>query len=165
MNFDLTEEHRLIRETVHRFAEQEIVPVAAEHDRAGQFPNDLVQRMAALGLLGGPIPKEYGGSGLDFISHAILTEEVGKADSSLRTTISVQVSLVELSILRWGTEEQKQRYLPKLCTGHLLGCFGLTEPNAGSDPASIETTATRRENQWVLNGTKTWISNATGIPE
>lgn len=161
MNFDLTEEHRLIRETVHRFAEQEIVPVAAEHDRAGRFPHELVQRMAALGLLGGPIPKEYGGSGLDFISHAILTEEVGKADSSLRTTISVQVSLVELSILRWGTEEQKQRYLPKLCTGQLLGCFGLTEPNVGSDPASIETTATCRDNQWVLNGTKTWISNAT----
>lgn len=161
MNFDLTEEHRLIRETVHRFAEQEIVPVASDIDRAGQFPHELVQRMSTLGLLGGPIPKEYGGSGLDFISHAILTEEVGKADSSLRTTISVQVSLVELSILRWGTEEQKQRYLPKLCTGHLLGCFGLTEPNAGSDPAGMETTATRRENQWLLNGTKTWISNAT----
>ncbi|MBQ26748.1 MAG: acyl-CoA dehydrogenase [Nitrospiraceae bacterium] len=161
MNFDLTEEHRLIRETVRRFAEQEITPVAAEHDRASRFPDELVHRMATLGLLGGPIPKEYGGSGLDFVSHAILTEEVGKADSSLRTTISVQVSLVELSILHWGTEEQKKRYLPKLCTGHLLGCFGLTEPNAGSDPASMETTATRYEKQWVLNGSKIWISNAT----
>ncbi len=161
MNFDPSEEHRLTRESVRRFAEQEIVPVAAEHDQAGRFPRELVQRMAAVGLLGGPIPKEYGGAGLDFISHAILTEEVGKADSSLRTTLSVQVSLVALSLLKWGSDEQKRRYLPELCAGRVLGCFGLTEPNAGSDPAGMETTATRRGNQWVLNGTKTWISNAT----
>ncbi len=161
MNFDPTEEQRLIRDTVHRFAEQEIVPVAAENDRTGRFPRDLVTRMAALGLLGGPIPKEYGGSGLDYISHAIITEEVGRADSSLRTTLSVQVSLVALSLLKWGSEEQKHRYLPKLCSGRLLGCFGLTEPNAGSDPAGMESTATKRRDRWVLNGTKTWISNAT----
>ncbi len=161
MNFDPTEEQRLIRDTVHRFAEQEIVPVAAENDRTGRFPRDLVTRMAALGLLGGPIPKEYGGSGLDYISHAIITEEVGRADSSLRTTLSVQVSLVALSLLKWGSEEQKRRYLPELCAGRLLGCFGLTEPNAGSDPASMETTATKGRDRWLLNGAKTWISNAT----
>ncbi len=161
MNFDLTDEQRLIRETVRRFAEQEIAPVAAEHDRAGRFPRELVNHMAALGFLGGPIPKEYGGSGLDYISHAILTEEVGRADSSLRTTLSVQVSLVALSILKWGTEEQKRRYLPDLCIGRTLGCFGLTEPNAGSDPAGMDTTAVQQENRWVLNGTKTWISNGT----
>jgi alkylation response protein AidB-like acyl-CoA dehydrogenase len=161
MNFEFTDEQRLIRETVRRFADQELAPVAAEHDRAGRFPRELVDHMAALGLLGGPIPKEFGGSGLDYISHAIITEEVGRADSSVRTTLSVQVSLVALSIVKWGTEDQKRRYLPDLCTGRMLGCFGLTEPNAGSDPASMETTAVKRGPGWVLNGTKTWISNAT----
>ncbi len=161
MNFELTDEQRLIRETVRRFAEQEIAPVAAENDRAGRFPRELVNRLAALGFLGGPIPKEYGGSGLDYISHALLTEEVGRADSSLRTTLSVQVSLVALSLVRWGTEEQKRHYLPELCAGRMLGCFGLTEPNAGSDPAGMETTARKQGDGWVLNGTKTWISNGT----
>ncbi len=161
MNFDPTEEQRQTREMVCRFAEHAIAPVAADNDRTGRFPRDLIHQMAALGLLGGPIPQEYGGAGLDYISHAIITEEVGRADSSLRTTLSVQVSLVALSLLAWGTEEQKRRYLPELCAGRLLGCFGLTEPNAGSDPASMETTAARRGDCWVLNGTKTWISNAT----
>ncbi len=161
MNFDPTEEQKLIRETVRRFAEQEIMAVAAENDRAGRFPRELVNRMAAMGFLGGPIPKEYGGSGLDYIGHAIITEEVGRADSSIRTTLSVQVSLVALSLARWGTEEQKRQYLPELCAGRMLGCFGLTEPNAGSDPAGMETTAVKRGDRWVLNGTKTWISNAT----
>jgi hypothetical protein len=161
MDFEFSEEHRLIRESVRRFAEQEIAPVAADHDRSGRFPRNLVARMAALGLLGGPIPKEYGGSGLDFLSHAVITEEIGRADSSLRTTLSVQVSLVALSILKWGSEEQKRRYLPALCAGRFLGCFGLTEANAGSDPAGMETTATRSGDHWMLNGGKTWISNAT----
>ena len=161
MNFDLTEEQRLVRETVRRFAEEEIMPVAAEHDRAERFPRDVLDKMASLGFLGGPVPKTYGGAGLDYISHAIVTEEVGRADSSLRTTLSVQVSLVALSLLNWATEVQKRRYLPELCAGRLLGCFGLTEPNVGSDPAAMETTAVKRGDQWVLNGTKTWISNAT----
>lgn len=161
MDFDLSDEQRLIRETVRRFAEQELAPVAEDHDRAGRFPRELITRMAAMGILGGPIPKEYGGSGLDYLSHALITEEIGRADSSLRTTLSVQVSLVALSLERWGTEEQKRRYLPELCAGRLLGCFGLTEPNAGSDPASMETTAVKHGAAWVLNGTKTWISNGT----
>lgn len=161
MNFDHTDEQRQIRDLVRRFAEQEIAPVAAANDREGRFPRDLVTRMAVLGFLGGPIPKEYGGAGLDFISHAIITEEVGRVDSSLRTTLSVQVSLVAISLLHWGTEEQKRRYLPELCAGRLLGCFGLTEPNAGSDPAGMETTAVKSADRWVLNGTKTWISNGT----
>lgn len=161
MNFDPTEEQRLIREMTRRFADEVIAPEAADNDRLGRFPLDLIRRMAALGLLGGPVPKEYGGPGLDFISHAILTEEVGRADSSLRTTLSVQVSLVSLSLLRWGSEEQKRRYLPELCAGRMLGCFGLTEPNAGSDPASMETRAVKRGDRWVLNGSKSWISNAT----
>lgn len=163
MNFDPTEEQRLIREMVRRVAEQEIAPVAAEHDRAGRFPRDLVNRLASLGLLGGPIPKDYGGSGLDYISHAIITEEVGRVDSSLRTTLSVQVSLVALSLLKWGSDEQKRRYLPELCAGRMLGCFGLTEPNAGSNPAGMETLAARRGDRWVLNGVKTWISNGPAL--
>lgn len=161
MNFEPTEEQRLIRDVARRFADQEIAPVAPENDRAGRFPRDLVNRMAALGFLGGPIPKDYGGAGLDYISHAIVTEEVGRADSSLRTTLSVQVSLVALSLLHWGTEAQKRRYLPELCAGRRLGCFALTEPNAGSDPGAMEATAVKRGDRWVLNGTKTWISNAT----
>lgn len=161
MNFDPTEEQRLIREMARRFADEVIGPEAAENDRLGRFPRDLIRRMAALGLIGGPVPKEYGGPGLDYISHAILTEEVGRADSSLRTTLSVQVSLVALSLARWGTEKQKRHYLPEFCAGRMLGCFGLTEPNAGSDPAGMETTAVERGDHWVLNGTKTWISNAT----
>lgn len=161
MDFELTDEQRLIRETVRRFAEQELAPTASERDRTGRFPRELINRMAATGFLGGPIPKEYGGSGLDYLSHAIITEEVGRADSSLRTTLSVQVSLVALSLVRWGNEDQKRRYLPKLCAGSMLGCFGLTEPNAGSDPASMDTTAVKQGAGWVLNGTKTWISNGT----
>lgn len=161
MDFELTEEQRLIRETVRRFAEQELAPGASERDRAGRIPREVIDRMADMGLLGGPLPKEYGGAGLDYIGHAVITEEIGRVDSSLRTTLSVQVSLVELTILKWGTEEQKRRYLPGLCTGRMLGCFGLTEPNAGSDPASMETTAVRRGSAWGLNGTKAWISNGT----
>ncbi len=161
MDFDLTDEQKMVREMVRRFADEEIAPGAAERDRTCRFPREMIGKMAQLGLLGGPIPKDYGGAGLDFISHAIITEEIGRADSSLRTTLSVQVSLVALSLLRWGTEEQKRCYLPELCAGRLLGCFGLTEPNAGSDPAGMETMAVKRGGRWVLNGTKTWISNAT----
>ncbi len=161
MDFELTDEQRLIRETVRRFAEQELAPAASERDRAGRFPRELVSRMASMGFLGGPIPKAYGGSGLDYISHAIITEEIGRADSSLRTTLSVQVSLVALTLARWGNEDQRRRYLPKLCAGSMLGCFGLTEPNAGSDPASMDTSAVKQGAGWMLNGTKTWISNGT----
>ena len=160
MNFDPTEEQRLIREMTRRFADEVIAPEAADNDRLGRFPLDLIRRMAALGLLGGPVPKEYGGPGLDFISHAILTEEVGRADSSLRTTLSVQVSLVSLSLLRWGNEEQKRRYLPELCAGRLLGCFGLTEPNAGSDLASLQMRAERDGDHYVVTGQKIWTTLA-----
>src|SRR5947208_14240435 len=99
--------------------------------------------MAPLGLLGGPVPEKYGGIGLDFVSHALITEEIGRADSSVRTTLSVQISLVELTILKFGSEEQKRRYLPKLCQGEWLGCFGLTEPGYGSDAAGLATSAVR----------------------
>lgn len=159
MHLELTDEQRAVREMARKFADEYIVPVARDNDIQERFPGDIIQKMGQLGLLGGPVPVEYGGAGLDYISHALVTEEIGKACSSVRTTISVQISLVELSLARWGTEEQKQRYLPALCSGKLIGCFGLTEPNAGSDPSSMETTAVADGDHWRLNGRKTWISN------
>ncbi len=160
MDFELTQEQRLVKEMARKFVDEEIIPVARENDLRCHFPREVLQKMAPLGLLGAVIPEEYGGAGLDFISHAIITEEVGRGCSSVRTTLSVQVSLVELLILNWGTEEQKRKYLPRLCRGEIIGCFGLTEPNAGSDAASVSTTAVRKGDRWVLNGTKTWITNA-----
>ncbi|RMF91566.1 MAG: acyl-CoA dehydrogenase, partial [Nitrospinota bacterium] len=139
MDFELTEEQQAIREMAKKFADEEIVPVARENDIHERFPGDIIQKLGELGLLGAPLPPEYGGAGLDYISYALIIEEIGRACSSVRTTLSVQVSLVALTINRWGTEEQKQRYLPALCRGEMLGCFGLTEPNAGSDAASLQT--------------------------
>jgi len=159
MDLDLTDEQRAVRELARKFADEYIVPVARENDVQERFPGDIIEHMGELGLLGGPVPVEYGGAGLDYIGHALVTEEIGKACSSVRTTISVQISLVEVSLARWGTEEQKRRYLPALCRGKLLGCFALTEPNAGSDPAGMETTAVADGDHWVLNGHKIWISN------
>jgi butyryl-CoA dehydrogenase len=159
MYLDLTDEQRAVREMARKFADEYIIPVARDNDINERFPGDIIERMGDLGLLGGPIPVEYGGAGLDYISHALVTEEVGKACSSVRTTISVQISLVELSLASWGTEEQKRRYLPAMCSGKLIGCFGLTEPNAGSDPSGRETSAVADGDHWVLNGHKIWISN------
>ncbi|MBI2560419.1 MAG: acyl-CoA dehydrogenase family protein [Planctomycetes bacterium] len=159
MNFDLTEEQKMIKELARKFADEEVAPGARENDLYARFPMDLPKKMAALGLLGGPIPEKYGGAGLDYICHAIITEEIGRACSSIRTFTSAQVSLVEISILKWGTEEQRLKYLPPLCKADIIGCFGLTEPNAGSDAGSLSTTAVFQKDAWVLNGTKTWISN------
>ena len=159
MHLELTDEQRAVREMARKFAEEYIVPVARDNDVNERFPDDIIAKMGELGLLGGPVPIEYGGAGLDHVSHALVTEEIGKACSSVRTTISVQISLVELSLARWGTEEQKRRYLPAMCSGKLIGCFGLTEPNAGSDPSGMETTAVADGDQWRLNGRKVWISN------
>lgn len=160
MDFELTPEQQMIKEAARRFAEAEIAPFARENDRQQRFPSEVIKKLGAIGFLGGPIPQEYGGSGLDYISHAIITEEIGRVDSSVRTTLSVQVSLVGLTILNWGTEEQKKRYIPRLCSGEIIGCFALTEPDAGSDAASQSTNAKPDGNRWVINGAKTWISNA-----
>ncbi|HCY18221.1 MAG: acyl-CoA dehydrogenase [Deltaproteobacteria bacterium GWC2_42_51] len=161
MNFDLTEEQKMVKDTAWKFADAEIMPYARENDVKEHFPIEIFKKMASLGFLGGPIPEKYGGAGLDFIGDAIIFEEIGRADSSLRTALSVQVSLVGLTILNWGTEEQKQKYLPKLCSGEFIGCFALTEPNAGSDASSIITSAMLKGNEWILNGTKTWISSGS----
>ncbi|MBI5562049.1 MAG: acyl-CoA dehydrogenase family protein [Deltaproteobacteria bacterium] len=158
MDFDLTDEQKLIKETVRRFADEEIIPHARDNDVHGRFPADIIAKMGAIGLLGGVVPERYGGSGLDFIADAVIFEEIGRACSSVRTIVSVQVSLAELSILTWGSEGQKTRFLPGLCKGEILGAFALTEPHAGSDAAGIRTTAIKKGGGWLLNGSKTWIS-------
>jgi len=160
MDFDLNEEQKMIQETIRKFANEEIAPVAAENDKKGEFPRELFKQLADLGFMGTPIPEEYGGAGFDYISHAIVAEEIGRVDSSLRGTYSVQVSLVELPIFKYGSEEQKKKYLPKLTSGEWIGCYGLTEPDAGSDPASMLATAEDKGDHYLLNGQKTWITNA-----
>lgn len=165
MEFELNDEQRMVRELARRFADEEIVPFARENDITERFPMDMIKKMAQIGLLGAPVPERYGGAGLDFISDAIIFEEIGRACSSVRTTVSVQVSLVELAILNWGTEEQKERYLPALCKGELIGAFAITEPDVGSDAAGIKTSAVRRgarsDDGWVLKGSKTWITSGS----
>ncbi|MEK7861174.1 MAG: acyl-CoA dehydrogenase family protein, partial [Chloroflexota bacterium] len=161
VDFDLTSEHEQIRTLARDFADKEIVPGARERDRSETFPKDVLAKMAPIGFLGGPVPEEYGGMGVDFLSHALITEEIGRADSSVRTTLSVQISLVELTILKFGTEEQKRTWLPRLCRGEVIGCFGLTEPEVGSDAARLRATATRDGDSWVIRGRKTWISNGS----
>jgi hypothetical protein len=158
IDFELTDEQRLIRETARDFTDNEIVPVARDNDRNERFDTELVQKMADMGFLGAIVSEEYGGRGLDYRSYALIVEEIGRGDSSARTVVSVQTSLVCSSIERWGSEEQKQEWLPKLCSGEALGCFGLTEPSSGTDAASLKTRATKIDGGWKLNGQKQWIS-------
>ncbi|HEY5430219.1 MAG TPA: acyl-CoA dehydrogenase family protein [Solirubrobacteraceae bacterium] len=158
MDFALTDEQRLIRETARVFTDKEIVPRARENDRNQHFDTELVAKIAQQGYLGAIVPTEYGGAGLDYLTYGVIVEEIGRGDSSMRTVVSVQTSLVCSAILRWGTEEQKQRYLPRLCSGEWLGCFGLTEPDTGSDAANQRTRAKETDSGWVINGAKMWIS-------
>ncbi|HXE98910.1 MAG TPA: acyl-CoA dehydrogenase family protein [Solirubrobacterales bacterium] len=158
MDLDLTDEQRLIQETARDFVDNEIVPRARDNDRAARFDRELAQRLGDMGYLGAPVAEEYGGRGLDYVSYGLIVEEVGRGDSSARTVVSVQTSLVCGSIERWGTEEQKRRWLPRLCSGDALGCFGLSEPDAGSDPSSMRTRAQFEDGRWVINGQKMWIS-------
>jgi alkylation response protein AidB-like acyl-CoA dehydrogenase len=158
VDLELTDEQRLIAESARDFADREILPRARESDRAGRFDRELARRMGEIGYLGAPVAEAYGGRGLDYVSYALIVEQVGRADSSARTVVSVQTSLVCGSIERWGSEEQKKEWLPRLCSGEALGCFALTEPDAGSDAASIRTRATRGEGGWSISGQKMWIS-------
>jgi alkylation response protein AidB-like acyl-CoA dehydrogenase len=158
MDFALSAEQELIRETARTFTDREIVPRARENDRNEHFDTELVAMLAAQGYLGAIVPPEYGGAGLDYRTYAIITEEVGRGCSAMRTVVSVQTSLVCSTLVRWGTEEQKQAYLPRLCSGEWLGCFGLTEPDTGSDAANQKTRARRVDGGWSITGTKMWIS-------
>ena len=159
MDFELTATQEAIRDRARQFALEEVAPISREADETGQFPLHLVRRMGELGFLAGPVASDYGGSGMDFVSYALLLEELGRVDSSVRGFLTVHTSLVALCIQDWGTEEQKRRYLPKLATGEWIGCYALTEPNAGSDAASMETTAREEGNDYILNGEKIWITN------
>jgi butyryl-CoA dehydrogenase len=160
MDFELNDEQRLVRETARAFTDNEIVERARENDRNEHFDLELVGKIADQGYLGAIVPREYGGAGLDYLTYGLIVEEVGRGCSAMRTVISVQTSLVCSAILRWGTEEQKQHYLPKLCSGEWLGCFGLTEPDTGSDAANQKTRAKHSDGAWVINGAKMFISLA-----
>jgi alkylation response protein AidB-like acyl-CoA dehydrogenase len=158
MDFELNDEQSLIRDTAREFTDKEIVPRARENDRNHHFDLELIAQMAEQGYLGAIVPREYGGAGLDYLTYGLIVEQVGRGCSAMRTVVSVQTSLVCSAIMRWGTEEQKQRYLPKLCSGEWLGCFALTEPDTGSDAANQKTRARRDGDGWLLNGSKMWIS-------
>ncbi|WIG60975.1 MAG: Acyl-CoA dehydrogenase [Ktedonobacterales bacterium] len=159
MDFELTPEQRRIQTLAREFAENEVAPLAREADATRTFPMALVPRMAALGLLGGSVAEEYGGTGMDAISFALVCEELGRADSSVRGFLTVHAGLVASCIQRWGSDEQKRRYLPRLASGEFIGCYCLTEPEAGSDAASITTSAREDGDGYVLNGEKIWITN------
>ena len=162
MDFDLTDEQRSIAETVREFVDRRVLPVAQENDINHYLDMGIIEGMAELGLLGAPIPTEYGGSGLDYVCEALICEEIERGESAFRTLISVHVGLNSLSLLQYGTEEQKQKYLVPMAQGEKLGCFGLTEPAAGSDVAAMLTTAIKQpDGTYLLNGQKNWISYAT----
>jgi butyryl-CoA dehydrogenase len=158
IEFELTDEQRLIRETARDFADKEIVPRVKENDRNEHFDTELVQKIADMGFLGAIVSEEYGGRGLDYLTYGLIVEEIGRGDSSARTVVSVQTSLVCSAIERWGSENQKQEWLPKLCSGEVLGCFGLTEPDTGSDAANQKTRATKVDGGWKISGQKQFIS-------
>jgi butyryl-CoA dehydrogenase len=158
IDFELTDEQRLIQETARDFTDREIVPVARDNDRNEHFDTDLVKKLGDMGYLGPIVAEEYGGRGLDYRTYALIVEEIGRGDSSARTVVSVQTSLVCSSIQRWGTEEQKHEWLPRLCSGEILGCFGLTEPDTGSDAANLKTRAEKTDGGWRITGSKQWIS-------
>ena len=158
IDFELTDEQRLIRETARNFADNEIVPRVRDNDRNEHFDTELIAKMAGMGFLGAIVPEEYGGRGVDYQTYGLIVEEIGRADSAMRTVVSVQTSLVCSSIARWGNEDQKQQWLPDLCSGDALGCFGLTEPGTGSDAANQQTRAKKTDTGWVISGAKQWIS-------
>ena len=159
MKFELTEEQRQIWQWAKEFADTEIAPVAAANDQASRFDFDLLKKIGEQGFFSAILPEKYGGQNIDHVAYALMTEEIARVCSSTRTLFSVQISLVEKPILEFGTEEQKMKYLPKMATGEIIGCFGLTEPNAGSDAGNQQTTATEDGDYFILNGQKTWISN------
>jgi len=160
VDFDFTPEQELIRDTVRTFARERVEPIAAALDLEGRFPYELVAELAELGLMGLPIPQEYGGAGGDTVSYAIAIEELTRVDSSVAITVAAHTSLGTMPVLLFGSEEQKRRWLPDLASGKRLAAFGLTEPDAGSDAGATRTTAELRDESWVINGSKLFITNA-----
>ncbi len=160
MDFELTDEQRLLRDTVRDFARQEVAPVAEELDRTKSFPYELVAKMGELGLMGIPFPEEYGGGGADTLAYALAVEELTRIDSSVAITMAAHTSLGTMPIHLWGTDEQKDDWLPQLCSGQKLAAFGLTEPEAGSDAGNTHTRAALEDGEWVVNGAKQFITNS-----
>ncbi|MFD1360758.1 acyl-CoA dehydrogenase family protein [Lentibacillus salinarum] len=158
MDFNFSEEQNMLRSTVRSFVDNEIMPYIAEWDREGKFDPAIMQRLADLGLMGVCIPEEYGGSGMDYNSLAIVCEELERGDTAFRTAVSVHTGLNSMTLLQWGTEEQKQKYLVPQAKGEKVGAYGLTEPGAGSDVASLLSTAVKDGDHYILNGSKAWIS-------
>ena len=160
MNFELSDEQRLLRDTVRDFARQEVAPVAEELDREKRFPYEIVGKMGELGLMGIPFPPEYGGGGADTLSYVLAVEELARIDSSVCITMAAHTSLGTMPIHLWGSEEQKGEWLPQLCAGERLASFGLTEPEAGSDAGNVRTSAKLEDGEWVVNGAKQFITNS-----
>ncbi len=160
MDFELSEEIAAIRDTAHKFVRKEILPRVEEDERNHTFQKDLVNKMGELGFFGCPIPEEYGGSGLGFLAHSVVTEEISKVSGSLRAAFNMQAMGTAREILQFGTVEQKRNYIPKLVSTEYLGCIGITEANAGSDVAGMKTKAEKKGERYILNGSKNWITYA-----
>jgi short-chain 2-methylacyl-CoA dehydrogenase len=160
MNFDLDDDHRLIQRTVRDFARNEVAPVAEELDRTKSFPYEIVRKLGDLNLMGIPFPEEYGGGGGTSLAYALAVEELTRIDSSVAITLCAHTSLGTQPIYLFGSEEQKQEWMPQLCSGDVLGAFGLTEPEAGSDAGNVKTQAQADNGEWVINGAKQFITNA-----
>ena len=155
-----TEEHKMIRDSVRNYVKKEISPIIEDYAQKAEFPQHIVKQMGDLGCFGPTIPEKYGGGGLDYISYGLMMQELERGDSGVRSTASVQGSLVMFPIYEYGSEEQRMKYLPKLASGEWLGCFGLTEPDHGSNPAGMLTNIKDAGDHVILNGAKMWISNA-----
>lgn len=161
MNFELTSEQQMLKKVMREFADEVVAPGADERDKTKQFPVEIFRQLADLNVMGLPFPEEYGGAGADAISFAIVVEELSRACGSTGITYSAHISLGGAPIHLFGTEEQKQKYLTRICSGESMGAFGLTEPNAGSDAGGTKTTAVRHDQEWVINGSKCFITNAS----
>jgi len=159
LRFKLTEDQELIRSTIRDFAEHEVRPGAAARDRDSDFPADLLKQLGGMGFMGAVIPVEYGGADIDSIAYALVIEELARVDASLAVTVAVHNSVGAYPIVRWGTEEQKRRYLPPMAAGEALGAFALTEPQAGSDAANLKCRAVRDGDRYIVNGVKAWCTN------
>jgi len=155
----LSEEERMVQDSVARFVDEKVLPIIGDCFDQARFPTELIPEIASLGLLGATIPEEYGGAGMNQVSYGLICQEMERGDSGLRSFASVQSSLVMYPIFAFGSEEQKREYLPKMAAGETIGCFGLTEPHGGSDPANMKTVAKKDGADWVINGAKMWITN------
>ncbi|WP_411832102.1 acyl-CoA dehydrogenase family protein [Pseudoxanthomonas mexicana] len=155
----LSDEERAVQDTVARFTDERVIPIIGEAFDQGRFPKELVEEIASLGLLGSSLPEQYGCAGLNAVSYGLICQELERGDSGIRSFVSVQSSLCMYPIYAYGSEEQRQRWLPDMAAGKVIGCFGLTEPHGGSDPANMKTRAVRDGGDWVINGSKMWITN------